>query len=454
MSSEAMQVKEASASYLAKAEAQDMPPGYKRTEAGVIPTDWKSVPFGEVVDLLTGFPFPSAGYANSGVLLVRGSNVKRGALDWNEDITKYWPAVTSDISRYELREGDLVIAMDGALVGRSYATISRRDLPSLLLQRVARIRSSIVYQPLLGCWVASDYFIQHVDSVKTHTAIPHISPSDIRNFRIAAPTNSAEQRAIAEALSDVDGLLGALEAIIAKKRAIKQAAMQQFLTGKTRFPGFSGEWETKRLGEHVAFLRNGVNSRAELTTDGPVKYLHYGDIHTSSKVRLDPRVTAMPSLPEERARALDRLQDGDLVFADASEDMDGVGRSVEIQGVSEIEVVAGLHTIAARFDKAVLADGFKAYLQFCPAFREQLRRLAAGTKVYATNRSQIASIEMRLPDTKEQTAIATVLSDMDNEIAALEARRDKTRALKQGMMQQLLTGRVRFVKPESQANKQ
>jgi type I restriction enzyme, S subunit len=176
---------------------------------------------------------------------------------------------------------------------------------------------------------------------------------------------------------------------------------------------------------------------------------HYGDIHTSTKLQLDPRSGSMPSVDEERARSLDRLQDGDLVFADASEDMDGVGKSIEIQGASEIQVVAGLHTIAARFDKAVLADGFKARLQFCPSFREHLRRLAAGTKVYATNRSHIASAEMRLPSPKEQTAIAEVLSDMDAEITALEQQREKTRGLKQAMMHELLTGKTRFVKPEA-----
>jgi type I restriction enzyme S subunit len=261
-----------------------------------------------------------------------------------------------------------------------------------------------------------------------------------------------EQRAIAEALSDVDGLLGALEALIAKKRAIKQAAMQQLLTATTRLPGFSGPWETKRLGEDVIYLRTGTNSRAELTSEGPTKYLHYGDIHTSTQVSLNPRVHDMPSLPEDRARTLDRLRDGDLVFVDASEDLDGVGKSMEITGAADVEIVAGLHTIAARFDKSVLVDGFKAFLQFCPVFRQHLRRLAAGTKVYATNRGHISSAEVPLPSVDEQTAIATVLYDMDAEIAALERRAAKTRSIKQGMMQQLLTGRVRLVETESEEN--
>lgn len=254
-----------------------------------------------------------------------------------------------------------------------------------------------------------------------------------------------EQRAIATALSEVESLLDSLNRLIAKKRDLKQAAMQQLLTGKTRLPGFADEWELKRLGDHVTFLRNGVNSRAELTLDDPVKYLHYGDIHSCTSVMLDP--ASLPSLPSCKAKTLERLRDGDLVFADASEDLVGVSKSVEISNLGDAELVAGLHTIAARFDKAVLADGFKAYLQFCPAFSSHLRRLAAGTKVYATNRSHIASVEMRLPGIKEQEAIAAAFNDMDAEIAALEQRRNKTKDIKQAMMQELLTGKTRLVTP-------
>jgi type I restriction enzyme, S subunit len=244
-------------------------------------------------------------------------------------------------------------------------------------------------------------------------------------------------------LSDVDALLGGLDRLIAKKRGLKQAAMQQLLTGRTRLPGFHGEWEVKRLGDYVTILRNGVNSRAELLPEGRAKYLHYGDVHASNDVYLSPE--SLPFLPYTKAASLDRLRDGDLIFADASEDVAGVSKSVEMRGVGSTEVVSGLHTIAARFDKGVLADGFKGFLQFCPPFATHLRRLAAGTKVYATNRAHIASVEMRLPAIPEQIAIATVLSDMDAELAALEARRDKTRALKQAMMQELFTGKTRLV---------
>jgi type I restriction enzyme S subunit len=176
-----------------------------------------------------------------------------------------------------------------------------------------------------------------------------------------------------------------------------------------------------------------------------VKNLHYGDIHGASSVTLSPATTPMPTLDQVAAGRLDRLTSGDLVFVDASEDLAGVGTSVEILNMGEVEVVSGLHTIAARFDKSVLVDGFKALLQFIPEFRSHLCQLAAGTKVLATNRRHIATAEIALPPPAEQQAIAAVLADMGAEIQTLESRLAKARAVKEGMMQNLLTGRVRLV---------
>ena len=207
---------------------------------------------------------------------------------------------------------------------------------------------------------------------------------------------------------------------------------------------FGDDWELRWLGDHLKFLRHGTNPRSDLTTDGSVRYLHYGDIHTSADPYLDPDARPMPTLTIEQASLLDPLDDGDLVFVDASEDLSGVGKSVELKGLRGRPVVAGLHTIAVRFNKSVLADGFKAYLQFHPAFCRHLRRLAAGTKVYATNRTHIASARLPLPPLPEQRAIAAVLCDVDELIGSLEALIAKKRAIKQAAMQELLTGRTRL----------
>ncbi len=344
------------------------------------------------------------------------------------------------------RSGDLILSRN-ATVGE-IAQVADWHPPFAMGQDVCLLRKKMpgYSSGFLQSVFRSEIVSRQLENLMVGSTFRRVNVQQVKALMIPLPS-VAEQRVIAEALSDVDDLLAALDVLIAKKQAIKQGTMQQLLTGTIRLPGFSRAWETIRLGDHVTFLRHGVNSRAELTVDGPVKYLHYGDIHTTAGEYLDPDRRQMPSLPAERARTLDRLQQGDLVLVDASEDLDGIGKSVELRLHHGHEVVSGLHTIAARFDKTVLADGFKAYMQFCPAFREHLRRLAAGTKVFATNREHIAMLEMQLPRCDEQIAISSVLSDMATEIAALETRRDKTRDIKQGMLQQLLTGRVRLVKP-------
>ena len=195
---------------------------------------WETKAIGDHIDLLTGFPFPSNQYSETGVRLLRGSNVKRGETDWAEDIVQYWPSITAEIERYQLKSGDLVIAMDGSLVGRSFARLKSTDLPAVLLQRVARIRSKTIDIGFLTQFVGSDRFIKYCDSVKTVTAIPHISSTDIRTFEMPLPPTIDEQTAIAEVLSDMDAELAALTHYRDKTRALKQGMMQELLTGRTR----------------------------------------------------------------------------------------------------------------------------------------------------------------------------------------------------------------------------
>lgn len=420
-------------------------PGYKLSDLGPIPVDWDITMLRALGHSLSGGTPRSSDERFWGGDIPWVSSKDMKVLRLRDSIDHVTPHALGNGTRL-VQPGTILMVVRGMSLVHSFP-VAIAEVPVSFNQDLkAFVPHTGVSAEFVLRWLeANQARILLLATEATH-GTKRLPTSDLLSTYVPLPP-PPEQRAIAETLSDVDELLGALEALIAKKRAIKQAAMQQLLTGKTRLPGFSGAWETKRLGKHVTFLRTGTNSRAELTSDGPTKYLHYGDIHTSTRVWLNPLVHDMPSLPAECAQTLDRLRDGDLIFVDASEDLDGVGKSVEITGASRDDIVAGLHTIAARFDKSFLVDGFKAFLQFCPAFREHLRRLAAGTKVYATNRAHISSAEVPLPAGDEQEAIAAVLSDMDGEIATLERRRDKTHAIKQGMMQQLLTGRVRLITP-------
>jgi type I restriction enzyme S subunit len=397
-------------------------PGYKQTEVGVIPEDWTLDHIEHLAHITTGSK-NTQDHVEDGLypFFVRSQNVER-------------------INSYSFDGEAVLTAGDGVGTGKVVHYYNGRFDVHQRVYRISNFSERI--DGYFFYLYFSTHFYNRIMQMTAKSSVDSVRMNMIAQMLVPHPPTVPEQRAIATVLSDVDATLGGLDRLIAKKRDLKQAAMQQLLTGKTRLPGFQGEWRVKRLGDHVKFMRNGVNSHAELTHNDGVKCLHYGYIHGSTSGLLDP--SDLPRLPRNKAQSLDRLLDGDLIFADASEDLAGVTKSVEIYGVGSTELVSGLHTIAARFDKSVLADGFKAYLQFHPAFSGQLRRLAAGTKVYATNRAHVASIEMRLPAVGEQTAIATVLSDMDAELTALETRRDKTRALKQAMMQELLTGKTRL----------
>jgi type I restriction enzyme S subunit len=270
-----------------------------------------------------------------------------------------------------------------------------------------------------------------------------LSKKDLARVPVLVPPPT-EQREIAAALSDADSLVESLDALIAKKRDMKRAAMQQLLTGHARLPGFTGEWKRETIGEVFTFLRTIALSRAQLSDEDEIGYIHYGDIHSRWGTHLDLELHDIPNCSALLAGSASQVCDGDLVLADASEDIEGVGRAVEVRNIGHRKVVAGLHTVLMRPDMKRLAQGFIGYVPCIPSFFEQSRILAAGLKVYGLSKTSLASIAIDLPPTREQQAIAEVLSDMDAEIDALVAQRKKADLVKQGMMQELLSGRVRL----------
>jgi type I restriction enzyme S subunit len=407
----------------------EMRPGYKQTEVGVIPEDWEARPIGAFIDLLTGFPFPSAGYSNSGVRLLRGSNVKRGVTEWSTEGTEFWPEITPDIQKYVLRVKDIVIAMDGSLVGRSFAMLEEEDLPAVLLQRVARIRSESVAQKYLKAWICSSRFMVHCDSVKTVTAIPHISPSDIRSFIVAIPPTKAEHEAIAEALSDADAFIDSLEQLIAKKRCLKRGAMQGLLAGRTRLPGFNcevgyvhtdigvipGDWVVKPLGALAKLYQPVTISAKQFTEAGFPVYGANGIVgfyNKSNHETWQVAVTCRGSTCGTVNRTVDRCW-----------------------------ITGNAMVLNCDHNEALSKEFFYHLVCF-----QNLSDCITGTGQPQIVRSPLAEFSVALPPTKEeQVAIAAVLSDMDAEIAAVEQKLAKAKDIKQGMMQELLTGRIRLI---------
>ena len=242
------------------------------------------------------------------------------------------------------------------------------------------------------------------------------------------------------------GCSGQLEALIAKKRAIKQAAMQQLLTGKTRLPGFSGEWETKRLGELGPFSKGRGIKREDVSDEG-FPCVCYGELYTRYKDYILNPVTRIPATVALEALP---IKTGDLLFAGSGETAEEIGRCAAYIGKEQAYAGGDIVVLTPSNESSV----YVGYLMNYPTVAIQKTRVGQGDAVVHISASNLAQVRVSLPSIKEQRAIAAVLSDMDAEIAALEQRRDKTRAIKQGMMQELLSGRVRLVKPGSAAKQE
>jgi type I restriction enzyme S subunit len=407
--------------------------GYKQTEVGVIPEDWVVKNIGEQIDLLTGFPFPSKGYSFSGVKLLRGSNIKRGVTDWSPEITKYWKGMYPELKQYLLDNGDIVIAMDGSLVGRSFARLSNADLPALLLQRVARVRSKKIDMGYLKEFICSDYFTKHCDSVKTVTAIPHISPNDINCFKIPIPPTLAEQTAIATALSDADALILSLERLAAKKRAIKQGAMQQLLNPKEN-------WVMMKLGEILDTVQLGGNyPNSGTKSNHPL--IKMGNLNRGKIDVTKLEFIKNDVFPSEK----DRLHIGDVLF-NTRNTLDLVGKVAIWEGELS-EAYFNSNIMRLNFKQSYVASNyFMNFMLNTKALIDQLRGMATGTtSVAAINKRDLVNLNIPLPSLTEQNRIANILSDMDAEITTLETKLVKYKQIKQGMMRNLLTGRIRLV---------
>ncbi len=416
-----------------------------------LPEDWPRVEIGSLRPFVTsGSRGWARYYAETGAPFIRITNLSRESVDLDLADLKFVqlpPSAAAEATRTELRDGDVLISIT-ADIGIVGIVDGRIPKPAYMNQHIALLRfdASCADSRFVAYYLASEASQRLFKASMDVGAKAGMSLLTIRKLRVAYPPRK-EQTAIASALREVDALEENLDALLSKKRAIKQGVMQQLLTGRTRLPGFSGEWPTRRIGETGGFLRTANNPRSDLRAEGETRYIHYGDVHTHRASRLNCATANLPCVDARRAGGAAELRDGDLVIVDASEDLDGVGKSVEVVGTSGMSVVAGLHTIAFRGEPRYWALGYKAYLQFTPAFRKALLRVASGISVYAISKAQIASVELPIPLVDEQRAIAEVLSDMDTEIEALERRKAKTQAIKEGMMQALLTGRVRLVEP-------
>ncbi len=408
----------------------EVKPGYKQTEVGVIPEEWEVKPVADLVEPRSPICYgvvQVGQHTESGVPIVAIKFVKEIA---HAPLHRTAPSLEKPYARSRPRGGDVLISIKGT-IGR--VGIVPNGFVGNISRELARLRISEETCPeFVAHQLESDATQDRIMRSVVGTTRLEFSIATLRQFQLPIPRSKSEQRAIAAALSDVDALLGALDRLIAKKRDLKQAAMQQLLTGQTRLPGFAHP--------------NAQRKRTEL-----------GTIPDDWEVE---RVGSLADISTGSRNTQDRIADGVYPFFVRSSTVERIN-SYSFDGEAVLTAGDGVgtgkvfHYINGRFDLhqrvykisnfSPLLDGRFFYLVFSTRFYDRIMSMTAKSSVDSVRMDMIADMIIPLPSRSEQTAIAQVLSDMDAELAELEGRRDKTRMIKQGMMQELLTGRTRLL---------
>jgi len=384
--------------------------GYKQTEVGDIPEDWnvsKVEDVAKVVDSLHQTP----GFSTEGYPMVRVTDIKTGNLNLDMALKVSEPVFREFIKNYAPKKNDIVLSRVGSYGVSSFVDT---DEPFCMGQNTVVIQPNIPARYLYYV-LNSRGTRQQIDDGSYGSGYKSLSLKNVKELLVPVPSLPTEQRAIATALSDVDALLAAQDKLIAKKRDIKQAAMQQLLTGKQRLPGFTGEWEVKQLGD-VSHIKTGKKNNEDKIEEGAYPFF-------------------------VRSQTVERINS--YCFD---------GEAILVPGEGNIGSI--FHYINGKFDyhqRVYKISDFNAdmsgkFVYFCMVQTFYNHAMSNSVKATVDSLRLPTFLEFVAPPTiDEQTAIATILSDMDADLATLEQQRDKTRALKQGMMQELLTGRIRLV---------
>jgi type I restriction enzyme S subunit len=396
-----------------------IPPGYKQTEVGVIPEEWEVTTIIDCCDY-ADYRGKTPPKTQSGTFLVTARNVRKGFIDYM-DSQEFVPSALYDVimRRGKPCIGDVLITTEAPL--GNVAQIDREDVA--LAQRIIKYRPKLdeLSSTYLKHYFLSDRFQQILDDHSSGSTAKGIKGRVLHQLPVVIPP-LPEQRAIATALSDVDALLAGLDRLLAKKRDLKQAAMQQLLTGQTRLPGFKGKWEVKRLGDLTEIVMGQSPSSSNYNTTGKGLPLIQGNAD------IDNRKTIKRIFTTQITK---RGKSGDILMS-VRAPVGEVSRAV-------FDVCLGRGVCAIRYDND--------FIYHCLIYLEPTwTKHSKGSTFDSVNSADVKALEIHLPtDLPEQTAIAEVLTEMDAELAALEQRREKTRALKQAMMQELLTGKTRLI---------
>jgi type I restriction enzyme S subunit len=394
------------------------------------------VALGDHVALLTGYPFKSKDYTNNpdDTRLISGYNIMQGYLRW--DITNRWPvSKSSGLERYRLQANDIVLAMDRPWIdaGLKYAWMNQDDLPCLLVQRTARLRGSETLDVrFLRHLIGGSQFTSYVKRITTGTAVPHISPTDIKSFRFLLPP-LPEQQEIAAALDTWDEAIALTERRIEAARQRKKGLMQRLLTGRVRFSEFEGEeWREVIVGRMGNVVSGGTPStKIDAYWDGEIQWC------TPSEI------TALPTKYISQARRTitqEGLKNSSAVVLKPRSILVCTRATVGDCAINTVPIATN-----QGFKNLILANEYyPEFVYYLLSFNKtKLVRYASGSTFLELSKRYFERLKFKVPSSPEQRRIAAVLQTCDREIELLTQKHDALQRQKKGLMQRLLTGRVR-----------
>lgn len=441
-----------------EAAGKAIPVGYKQTEVGVIPEDWEVLALSAICDVRDG-THDSPKYKDSGIPLVTSKNIVDDVLNLT-NVSLISPDDAIEINkRSKVDKGDIIMSMIGT-VGSAVLLI---DEPEFCIKNVALFKPKRVIGEFLIQLINSKYFQGCLEDSMDGGIQKFVSLGTLRDMAILLPSRK-EQTAIANVLSDSDALIGALEQLIAKKQAIKSATMQQLLTGRTRLPAFALRpdgtpkgYKPSELGEIpedwgvVCFdqLKDkkdnwaitggpfGSNLKASDYTENGVRVIQLQNIGDGVFKNDDFVYTSYKKANELISC---NIYPDEIILSKMG---DPVARACLIPHFHSRYVMCS-DGIRLKVDNQRYSEKFVFYFLNYQLFRNQALDASTGSTRKRIGLSELRELLLFAPTKEEQTAIATMLSDMDSELQVLTQKLEKTRALKQGMMQQLLTGKIRL----------
>lgn len=427
---------EANYSSLSELSVDAASPGYKLTEAGVVPEDWEISTVGVEFSVQLGKMLDAEKNVGISKPFLGNRAIQWGRVD--PSCIGQIKLTARDLQRYRLREGDLLVC-EGGEVGR--AAIWRNELDECYYQKALhRLRSKRGYNPTLMLNVLRKHAASGVlQNFVTQTSIAHLPKDKFEEVPVPLP-GKIEQEAIAEALSDADALIESLEQLIAKKRQIKQGTMQALLTGKQRLPGVGGKLESKRLDQLGRWVGGMTPSMRNPSywQGGTVPWISSGDVKLPRLKDTTQRVTA--AALKDHTTTL--VPENSIVVVMRS----GILRKFFPVAMNMVPMAIN-QDLKALIPESGMCAEYILHALIGSGDEILARCLKSGTTVESIEFGWLKSFTIWVPAPEEQAAIATILTDMDTELAELETRLAKTRQLKQGMMQELLTGRIRLVQP-------